>query len=478
MKLLFALDNYIKYYAIDDVIRELYHRGHDIVIVIGQDKESPVPDDAFQKAQTDLPNLRVEPLIKRKVLRKVVRTLRELLNYAHILNNEEIRPWDAAKWGRFFDLAVWKIVSSAFGKKALKNSFVQKFLRVVERMIPIVPEIKKRLQEIQPNIVVAMPLISGDSREGEYVHAATSLGIPTVFSLFSWDNPSTKGTFHSKPDFHLVWNEPLARELVAMHNIPREIIHITGAPRFDRLANGGRDYILPREEFCSIAGIDPDRKFILYVASTFILDSNHRKSVGEDRLILKIAEDLAKNAETADLQILVRPHPQNAAIIPELHNANLSNLSVYPQVGEFPDTDEKRSIFYNSIFHSVAVVGVNTTAFLEASVIDRPCVTVVEDIAIATHQLPHFHHLEDAGFLELARRTEDLTVILKCILKGVDVNADQRRKFVCDFIRPAGHSAVEAYVNLLESFVRQDNLPAVSKIHNRNSMSQGDLHVG
>ena len=59
MKIVFALDNYIKYYAIDDVVRELYRRGHKIVIVIGQDKESPVSDDAFQKAQSDLPNLRI-----------------------------------------------------------------------------------------------------------------------------------------------------------------------------------------------------------------------------------------------------------------------------------------------------------------------------------------------------------------------------------------------------------------------------------
>lgn len=463
MKIVFALDNYIKYYAIDDIVRELYRRGHKIVIVIEQDKESPVSDDAFQKAQSDLPNLRIETLIKRKILRKVVRTLREILNYAHILNNEEKRPWDAAKWARFFEPAVWKVVSSRFGKKALKKRLVQKMLRSLERMIPVAPEIKLHLQCLKPDLVIAMPLISGDSREGEYVQAASALRIPAIFSMFSWDNLSTKGTFHCKPDFYIVWNEPLAQELITMHGIAPGKIHITGAPRFDRLGHGGGDYILPHEEFCRIARVDPNKKFILYVASTFILDSQYRKSAGEEQLILRIADVLQKSRETADLQILVRPHPQNAGIIPPLQNANQSNLSVYPPVGELPDTEEKRRIFYNSIFHSVAVVGVNTTAFLETSVIDRPCITVVEEIASATHQLPHFHHLTDAEFLETAHQVEELTKILGRILQGVDANAEQRRNFVSNFIRPAGQSAVNAYADLVESLVNKKFVPADSK---------------
>jgi hypothetical protein len=452
MKILFALDNYIKYYAVDDVVRELYRRGHEIVIVIGHDKESPVSDDALQKAAADMPSLRVEPLIKRKVLRKVVRTLREILNYAHILTNEDKRPWDAIKWGRFFEPGIWKIISSTMGKKMLKNQVIQKILRVMERIIPVAPEVKKHLRDINPDIVVAMPLISGDSREGEYVQAASALHIPSAFSLFSWDNSSTKGTFHSQPDFHIVWNEPLAQELVHMHGIPRHAIHITGAPRFDQLGN---NYILPREEFCRAAGIDPSRKFILYAASTFILDSRHRKSIGEDQLILKMADVLLENAETADLQILVRPHPQNAEIIPALHKENLRNLTIYPQVGELPTTEEKRRKFYNSIFHSAAVVGINTTAFLEAAVIDKPCVTVVEEIAMATHQLPHFHHLADAGFLETAHQVEELAAIFGRILQGSDAKAEQRRKFVGYFICPTGSSSVQSYANLVEAFVNK-----------------------
>lgn len=454
MKIIFSLDNYLKYYSIDDAVRELHRRGHEIVIILGQDKESHIPDDALQKVASELPNLTIEGLIKRKILRKVVRTLRELLNYTYILNNEEKRRWDAKNWGRFFHPFTWKIISSVPGKRILKNTLIQKNLRLLEQQIPVAPEIKRHVAAHKPDVLVALPLISGDSREGEYVQAAGALGIPTVFSMFSWDNISAKGTFHSKPDHHLVWNRPLAEELSRLHNIPREIIHVTGAPRFHRLTGNGNGYILPREEFCRIASIDSGKKYVLYAASTYLLDSNVQKNLSEDILILKIADALASNQQTRNVNLMVRPHPVNTRIIPALKDAARPNVTVFPSPGELPDTEEKRLKFYNSIHHSIAVVGVNTTAFLEASALDKPCITIVSKEYGETQQLVHFHHLEEGEFLEKARHAEDVAGIVANVLAGTDELASQRREFVKNFIEPLEpeKSAVEVYADLVEQF--------------------------
>lgn len=454
MKIIFTLDNYLKYYSIDDAVRELYRRGHEIVIILGQDKESHIPDDALQKAAADLPDLKIEPLIRRKILPKVVRFIRELLNYAYVLNREEERRWDAKNWGRFFHLSAWKVVSSAPGKKVLKTALFQKTLRFIEKMIPVAMEIRRHVKAHQPDVLIALPLISGDSRESEYVQAAITLGIPTVFSMFSWDNISAKGTFHSRPDFHLIWNKPLAEELSRLHNIPLERIHITGAPRFHRLIGNTNGFILPRDEFCRNAGFDPAQKYILYVGSTYLLDSNVQKSLSEDVLVLNIADALAGNPQTRDVRVLVRPHPVNARIIPALRDAVRPNVTVYPSPGELPDTEEKRRVFYNSIYHSVAVVGVNTTAFLEASALDRPCVTIISNEYGETQQLVHFHHLEEGGFLEKAGHANDVARIVANVLAGMDALTSPRREFVRNFIEPLepGRSAIEVYADLVEQF--------------------------
>lgn len=452
---MFALDNYIKYYSIDDVIRRLYQRGHQIVVVIGQDKESIVSDDALQKARMELPEVKFEPLIKRKILRKSVKGLRELINFAHILNNEENRQWDVQKWGRFFHPLTWKFISSVSGKKILKTPFVQRIMRFLETKIPVALEVKQHVRQHNPDILIAMPLISGDSHEGEYVRAAISLGIPTVFSMFSWDNISTKGTFHSRPDYYFVWNQPLAEELMQLHNIPQMCVHVTGAPRFDRLIDNVSSYILSRSEFCRMIGVDENKKFILYVGSTFLLDANLKKSLAEEALVIQSANALQNYPETADIQIVVRPHPQNVNIVSGLSAENRKNIFVYPSRGEFPDTELKRQMFYNSIYHSIAVVGVNTTAFLEASALDRPCITIIDDVSRETQQLPHFHHLADAGFLEMASSSDELIEIIRRITRGIDIRVTERQKFVKDFLRPTGHPSVDLYIGLVEAFGRK-----------------------
>lgn len=452
MKILFVLDNYSKYFSIDDVVRELYQRGHEISIIMGMDDKKDVPDDAIQKAKIDLPNMQIEPLLKRKFLRTFARDIRELLNYAHILNNEATRQWDVAKWNRFFHPLVWRLLISDTGKKRLKDRAFQKILRSIEQKIPAQPRIKNQIKRHKPDLVIALPLVNADSRENEYIQASLALGIPCVYSMYSWDNIESKATFQSRPNYNIVWNKSLADQLASGHDIPSDRIFITGAPRFDRLLDAKNEYVLPREEFCKRAGIDANRKYFLYVASTFLVNSKFTKALNEDKIVLEIAAAFQKNPRTSAVDMLVRPHPNNTGIVKTILEKKPDNISIYPKHGEFPDTEQKRMMFYNSIYHGVAVVGVNTTAFLEASALDKPCVTIITESFGETQQVPHFHHLIDADFLELANGTEELTDCISKILDGVDSRSDQRHAFVENFLRPLepNRSASEAYADLVE----------------------------
>ena len=47
-----------------------------------------------------------------------------------------------------------------------------------------------------------------DLVEADYIHAARSMGIPTIGYVNSWDNLTSKGTIHVLPDQLIVWNEP------------------------------------------------------------------------------------------------------------------------------------------------------------------------------------------------------------------------------------------------------------------------------
>jgi|GEM_PF-1802714 len=455
MKVLFVSSTYSNYYTIDDIVRQLIKRGHDVRLILGMQEKVTIPDDALKQVCADIPNLIVEPLKTRKNFIKFTRIIREMLNYAHVLNHEEARKWDVAKWFRFFPPFLWRMVSSPAGKKALKNSRFHKALRSLEQRIPVDAAIQAQIRGHAPDLLVVMPLINPDSRENEYLRAAQALGVPVLYSMVSWDNISTKGTFHGEPDYSVVWNEPLAFELNALHNIPRERIFITGAPRFDHLIDQLDGRIMPRAEFCRLAGLDENKNYIVYVGSTFLVTSDHQKNADESVLILEMADALANDPRTQDVQILFRPHPTNSTFLEKLRAAAKPNLVVFPSKSELPDTEEKRRRFHNSIFHSIAVAGVNTTAFLESSALDKPCITIETNTSSETQMLPHFHHLTDARFLETAVSAENLVETVARIKSGMDAHRDQRRAFVRNFLRPREMPAVDAYVALVEELAKR-----------------------
>jgi hypothetical protein len=89
------------------------------------------------------------------------------------------------------------------------------------------------------------------------------------------------------------------------------------------------------------------------------------------------------------------------------------------------------------MFHALAVVGLNTTALIEAGIVGRPVLTVLS----ADHgqeRTPHFHHLVDGGLLRTARTfAEHHAQILEVIhTRGVATPA--QHGFLTSFVRPYG----------------------------------------
>ena len=216
--------------------------------------------------------------------------------------------------------------------------------------------------------------------------------------------------------------------------------------------------IFPKETFYQQAGLDAGKPYILYVCSTFLVQADHRKEINEGSLILEISQALEKNPRTRDVNILVRPHPANVGFVAGLLSHNRPNVRVFPVNGEIPDTEEKRKRYYSSIYHATAVAGVNTTAFLESSSLDKPCITVYTEQFFETQQLPHFHHLTDGNFLETAQGTQGLAEIIGNIRAGADARARERRAFVKYFLSPCDKPAPQACADVLEEIVAKGTI--------------------
>jgi hypothetical protein len=272
----------------------------------------------------------------------------------------------------------------------------------------------------------------------DVVKSARALGVPTALAVASWDHLTTKGLIREQPDRVLVWNQVQAREAVELHLYPPDRIRVTGAHSFDRWFD--QEPSTTREEFCMRAGLDPERPFLLWAGSSRMISP----APAEHAFVLRWMEALRASVDpaVAGLGILVRPHPDNRDYWSELDVPSLENVALWRPHAEYAmvDADARRE-FFDSLFHSAAVVGINTSAMIEAAIVGRPVLTVrPEDFVDTQGATLHFRYLlpEHGGFLLAADGLDEHATQLADALRAPERTAALRARFVASFVRPHG----------------------------------------
>jgi hypothetical protein len=103
--------------------------------------------------------------------------------------------------------------------------------------------------------------------------------------------------------------------------------------------------------------------------------------------------------------------------------------------------DGSRNDFYDSLVHSAAVVGINTTALIEAVIVGKSVFTVLAPEFRDTQEgTLHFHYLrhDNGGFLHEAADLDEHFDQLATHLAGGDEDREQLKRFTETFVRPHG----------------------------------------
>jgi hypothetical protein len=289
----------------------------------------------------------------------------------------------------------------------------------------------------RPDLLLITPLIELGSPQLDYLRAARRRGIRSALCVWSWDHLSSKALIRVLPDAVLVWNEIQRDEALQFHGIAGTRVHVTGAQCFDRWFD--RQPSRDREAFCRRAGLPDDRPFILYVCSALF-----RGSPSEAAFVRRWVEAIRASADPAlaGLNILVRPHPQR---LDDWRGAPpLDGAVVW---GSNPVDEAGRADYFDSLFHSAGVVGLNTSALVEAAIVDRPVYTILTpEFSDNQEGTFHFHHLltVGGGFLRSSRDLTEHVGLLAAQFIGAAVPSN--RPFVERFIRPRGLSVAASPV--------------------------------
>jgi hypothetical protein len=276
------------------------------------------------------------------------------------------------------------------------------------------------------DVVFCISRVNIAAPQTEVVKAAAALGVPTGIAVYSWDNLTNKGTLHTQPDRLFVWNDLQVREAVELHGVDPERVVATGAPRFDAVF--AREASAPATELLAELGLDPARRTVLYLGSSAFVAPREPEFV--DEWLGAVRDRLP------EVNVIVRPHPGTLGKPAWIGwTPGVERVAVAGTVRRTRDQD-----LLDQLSVSDAVVGLNTSAEIEAAILDRPVLTV----KAAAHapgqegQL-HFRYLleEEGGFVRTTAGLAEHAAQLVDALER-DPLAAARRRFLETFVRPRG----------------------------------------
>ena len=453
MKLFFLMDSpeYLRFY--DTAIDELASRGHDVTLAVMNGREKkPV---GLEGLQAHAGRVRVAGVVPANTgpWANVATRLRATMDFVRFLHPTlAAAPALRARIKR-------KVLPRAYhwldAIPSLSPGTVRGLLRVLaglERAIPPYRPILNLLRAESPDVLLVSPLVAAASEQVDWVKAAHACGLRTAVGVASWDNLTNKGLLRIQPDMVLVWNEAQRREAVEYHDTPAANVSVTGAQLFDRWFD--RRVSRDRAAFCRHAGLPDDRPFVLFTGSSVFIS----RSDAEVAFVRRWVQTLRASADplVRDVNVLVRPHPYNCQAWETDPVADLPGVAVYPGRGYSPITAEARADFFDSLSHAAVVVGINTSAMIEAAIVGKPvCSMLAPEFAGTQEGTIHFRHLlpEHGGFLRIAATLDDHVAQLADRLANPAAARDETRRFVASFIRPSGleRPATPVFVDALEA---------------------------
>jgi len=324
----------------------------------------------------------------------------------------------------------------------------------IEQAVPRQADIDEYIRAHRPDVILVTPLIELGSPQVDYLRAARSLGIRSALCVWSWDHLSSKALIRVVPDAVIVWNDTQRTEAGRFHGISPERVIVTGAQCFDQWFD--RQPRRGGDEFRTRVGLPPARPFLLYVCSALF-----KNSPSEAAFVHEWVKALRRSSDPRlrDIAILVRPHPQR---LDEWRDREASPAWEHVAVwGSNPVDADARADYFDSMFHATAVIGLNTSALVEAAIVNRPVFTLLlPEFRDNQEGTFHFHHLLNVGegFLNTARALDEHAAQLSVLLTGGASRSN--RPFVERFIRPQGIHvpATPTFVDEVEQLANKGGL--------------------
>jgi hypothetical protein len=439
-------------------LRELLGRGHRVDVVLDSEKRG-LPEDAtklFDGLRAEFPGFSYELVPRRREWWTAGATaLRYAIDYLRYLEPEyagadALRTRAGERVPRVLRLPIDELA----GRSRAARTLLRRILRALDAGLPVSTSLRALIRERAADVVLVSPLVGLGESQVDYLRAAAAERIPTVLPVASWDNLTNKGVIREAPALTVVWNDAQVREAVELHGIPRERVVAVGAHTWDHWFAWRPS--TSADEFAQKVGLTRGRPYVLYVCSSRFIAGDEADFIAEWLRRLRSSA----NERLRELGVLVRPHPQNVKFWANVDIEEPGKTVVYPRGGAAPTDEQRKADYYDSLHHARAVIGINTSALIEAAIVHRPVLTVVTDHFRATQEgTLHFSYLTgDDGLLVVAHGWEEHLAQLDDVLVRPDAYRERSAHFLRTFVRPRGldQPAAQLAVDSVERAARAE----------------------
>jgi len=382
--------------------------------------------------------------------------------------------WEVwAENGWKFRLGIW--IPSALAILLLRTfAFARRFLiRMQNRFTPNPGLYTDLFDKYNPDMVIAST--PGWRMDRYLLRESARRGIPNMTVIVGWDNSSSYNVSGADVQWATCWSELQKEELVKGSDWSPEHVHVGGIPSYDGYFR--KQWLMPRDEYFKLHGLDPNRKLISYACSFVHFAPNYPN-------IEALAKLVSSDALAEPSQLLIRLHPSHFQDKPKIFAEERERIfaleSKYPNVhvvkpvalggslgyysGE--DMDEKSSM----MAYSDVVVTVYSTMLVETAVHDTPMIAATIDIpggwnkpkkfSLSLKEIgdwPTHKRFREAKAGRVAINENELRNTLNMYLKDRSVDSFERRKFVEDEVTftdgTSGKRTAEFILKTLESSV-------------------------
>ena len=464
MRVLFAALHAGYYRNLDSVVEELASRGHDVHLGSERPESAAGGQQIVERLAAHHSRVTYGMTPGRETaslaLASKVRLSIDYLRYLEAPYQSTPALWQRAR--ERAPVGLIRLTRTAGGAGRVVRRGLRRVLDAVDRAQPPSPAIERFLDAQQPDVVLVTPLIGVvPSSQLDLLRSAQARRVPTGVCVWSWDHLSSKAIIRDLPDRLFVWNETQRREALDMHRVPPDRVVVTGAQCFDRWFD--RSPSRNRSEFVRHVGLPDEGPYVTWVCSALFPGSpSEAEFVRRWVACLRASPDPA----VRQVNIVVRPHPSRTADWNGVDWRAERGLTLW---GGNPVDESSRSDYFDTLHHSAAVVGLNTSAFIEAGIVGRPVLAILPPEFTSNQEgTIHFRYLTaaDGGLLTTARTLDEHAQQLGAMLAGPPAGVlERQRRFVERFVRPQGWHVPATHVlaDGIEALARME--PARARSH-------------